>query len=217
MSYLPCFACLDVLRLRVDCLGRPHSHAWWLACWLVYRPHLGQFTFVSSDLSASKRLVQASSHSSCLVSKRRREQAPRCRHISSLKHPPCICYYPVGQSQSGWPSRVGVGGQQARAWREGDMNQREAFAARIYLKYVLIYDFYFIFLFQAAPSAYGGSQARVWIRAAAASLHHSHSNARSLTHWSRPGIEPASSWMPVRFVSTVPRWELHLWFSKTVH
>ena len=25
------------------------------------------------------------------------------------------------------------------------------------------------------------------------------SNARSLTHWKRPGIEPASSWIPVRF------------------
>ena len=35
-----------------------------------------------------------------------------------------------------------------------------------------------------------------------------HSNARSSTHWTRPGIEPASSWLPARFVSAEPRWEL---------
>ena len=34
-------------------------------------------------------------------------------------------------------------------------------------------------LFRAAPSAYGGSQARCLIRAVAASLHHSHSNVES--------------------------------------
>ena len=40
------------------------------------------------------------------------------------------------------------------------------------------------FFFRAAPSAYGSSQARGWIGAAAASLHHSHSNARSeLSLW----------------------------------
>ena len=32
-----------------------------------------------------------------------------------------------------------------------------------------------------------------------------HGNARSLTHWSRPGIEPASSWMVVGFV-TAEQW-----------
>ena len=34
-----------------------------------------------------------------------------------------------------------------------------------------------------------------------------HSKARSLTHWVRPGIEPASSWMLVGFVTTEPRQE----------
>jgi len=29
-----------------------------------------------------------------------------------------------------------------------------------------------------------------------------------LTHWVRPGIEPASSWVLVRFVTAEPRWEL---------
>ena len=33
------------------------------------------------------------------------------------------------------------------------------------------------------------------------SLHYSHRNARSLTHWARPGIEPTISWFLVRFVS----------------
>ena len=35
-----------------------------------------------------------------------------------------------------------------------------------------------------------------------------HSNARSLTHWARPGIEPASSWILVGFITTEPPWEL---------
>ena len=75
--------------------------------------------------------------------------------------------------------------------------------------------------------------ARGWIRTAAASLHHSHqhriratsatyttahSNAGSLTHWAGPGIEPATSWFLVRFLSTAPRRELrqHLILEKPV-
>ena len=38
------------------------------------------------------------------------------------------------------------------------------------------------FFFRAVAEAYGGSQARSRIRAAAASLHHSHSNTRSEPH-----------------------------------
>ena len=69
-----------------------------------------------------------------------------------------------------------------------------------------------------------GSQPRGQI-GAATGLHHSHSNAksepclwptyttahdntRSLTHWAKPGIEPATSWFLVRFISTTPRQEL---------
>ena len=37
----------------------------------------------------------------------------------------------------------------------------------------------FFFLFRAAPVAYGSFQARGWMEAAAARLHHSHSNAGS--------------------------------------
>ena len=37
-----------------------------------------------------------------------------------------------------------------------------------------------------------------------------HGNAWSLTHWAGPGIEPGSSWMPVRLVSAEPRQELPL-------
>ena len=86
--------------------------------------------------------------------------------------------------------------------------------------------FFLSFFIRAAPAAYESSQTRGSIRAAAASLHHSHSNARSkpglqparswqvhgnarsLTHRVRTGIEPASSWILVRFVSTEPRQEL---------
>ena len=35
-------------------------------------------------------------------------------------------------------------------------------------------------------------------------------NAGSLTHWARTGIEPATSWFVVRFISTVPWWGLLL-------
>ena len=34
------------------------------------------------------------------------------------------------------------------------------------------------------------------------------SNARPLTHWGRPGIEPATSWILVRFITAEPQWEL---------
>ena len=68
------------------------------------------------------------------------------------------------------------------------------------------------------------SQARGRIEAAAAGLHHSYSyagstlpsvtyttapsNSRSLTHWVRPGVEPESSCILVRFVIAEPQWEL---------
>ena len=63
---------------------------------------------------------------------------------------------------------------------------------------------------------YGSSQARGWVGAKAAGLHHSHSNdgsepsgtyttahsnARSLTHWARPGVEHTSSWMLVGIIN----------------
>ena len=43
----------------------------------------------------------------------------------------------------------------------------------------IFFSFLFFFLFSAALKAYGGSQARSLIRAAAVGLYHSHSNARS--------------------------------------
>ena len=89
-----------------------------------------------------------------------------------------------------------------------------------------LFSFLFFLLCRATPEAYGGFQARGLIGATtAASLHHSseqqriqaassthtiaHSNAGSLTHWAEPGIEPATSWFLVGFVSTEPRRELH--------
>ena len=88
--------------------------------------------------------------------------------------------------------------------------------------------FYFLFLFfglfRAVPTAYESSQARGQIGTLAAILCHRHSNARSepvsvtyttahsntgsLTYWAKPGIEPASSWLLVRFVSSRPRRKL---------
>ena len=66
--------------------------------------------------------------------------------------------------------------------------------------------FYFILFFRVASEAHGSSQAKGQIGAAAAGLHHSHSNARSVTHWVRPGIKPASSWIPVGFITAEAQW-----------
>ena len=70
--------------------------------------------------------------------------------------------------------------------------------------------FFFFCLFSAVPTAYRNSQARDGIRTAATGLHHSHSNARSLTHWAQPGIEPTSSWTLVGIVTAEPQWELQI-------
>ena len=50
-------------------------------------------------------------------------------------------------------------------------------------------------LFRAQPVACGGSQARGQMGAVAAGLPHTHSNATSLTHRVRSGIELMSSWI----------------------
>ena len=78
--------------------------------------------------------------------------------------------------------------------------------------------FFFFFSFSgAAPTGHGGSQARDRIGAVADGAHHqaasttyttTHSSARSITHWARPGIKPVSSWMLVRFTSAKPWQEL---------
>ena len=65
-----------------------------------------------------------------------------------------------------------------------------------------------LLLFTADPAAYGDSQARGQIGATAAGLRQSHSNAESLAHGVRLGIEPTTSWFPIRFVSPAPREEL---------
>ena len=58
-------------------------------------------------------------------------------------------------------------------------------SARFPYLFIFIYLFFYFFgLFRAIPATYGSPQARVWIRAAAASLCQSHSNAWSeLHHW----------------------------------
>ena len=43
------------------------------------------------------------------------------------------------------------------------------------------------------------------IKASSVTYTTAHGNARSLTHWARPGIEPKSSWILVGFVTTEPQ------------
>ena len=69
---------------------------------------------------------------------------------------------------------------------------------------LLLLLFYLFFGGSGTPVAYGDSQARDPTGATAAGLHHSHSNAGSLTHCVRPGIEPTTSWFLVGFVSAAP-------------
>ena len=92
-------------------------------------------------------------------------------------------------------------------------------------KWVIAFsNFLFFGRFRVAPVACGGSQTRGLIGTIADGLHHSHnnvgfrgasatyttahSNAGSLTHWAKPGIEPSTSWFLVEFISAVPQWEL---------
>ena len=83
------------------------------------------------------------------------------------------------------------------------------------------------FFLKATPKAHGSSQAyrcegsngsyrlwsksqpqqcRIWAKSTTYTI--AHSNARSPTHWERPGIKPATSWILVGFVSDAPQWEL---------
>ena len=82
---------------------------------------------------------------------------------------------------------------------------------------IFFLSFFFFVFSRAEPRAYGDSQARGWIRAVAhqptpqpqqlgiraASVPYTtaHVNARSLTHWAGPGIEPSCSWKLVRIVN----------------
>ena len=71
---------------------------------------------------------------------------------------------------------------------------------------VLLFIFFFLVMatpaaYGSSPEAYGSSQTGGQIRAAAASPHNDHSNAGSLTHWTRPGIKPTLSWRLVRFIT----------------
>ena len=94
----------------------------------------------------------------------------------------------------------------------------------------MVFFFLSFFPFWAPPGAYGSSQARGQIRAttpaypqtqlgsriaviqaASATYTIVRSNTGSLTHWAKPGIKPASSWILVRFVSTAPQRELIVW------
>ena len=94
------------------------------------------------------------------------------------------------------------------------------------------YSYLFFSFFRATPAACRSSQTRGLIRAAAASLHHkpqqyrirvtsvtyttAHSNAGSLTHWVEPGIEPAFSWLLIRFVTAEPQGELKVFLDSFI-
>ena len=63
------------------------------------------------------------------------------------------------------------------------------------------------------------SHSNTQIQASSVTYNTAHSNAGSLTHWARPGIEPTTSWSLVGFISAAPRrerlhfcsWKVILW------
>ena len=92
---------------------------------------------------------------------------------------------------------------------------------------VVVFFFFSFFLCRTVPTAYGHSQARVWIRAVAAgrptpqpqpqqcgiwyssvTYTTAYGNATSLTHWAELGIKPTSSWILVGFATTEQQQEL---------
>ena len=78
---------------------------------------------------------------------------------------------------------------------------------------------FFVCFFRAAPEAYGGPQARGQIRATAASLCHSHSNARSEPHldhlhhrsWQRWILNPLSKARSQTGILMGTRWVCYRW------
>ena len=76
--------------------------------------------------------------------------------------------------------------------------------------------FFFVFcLFRATPAGVQSElqlptpeprQCQIW--AVSATYARAYSNAGSLTHWARPGMEPATSWFLIRFISSAPWREL---------
>ena len=84
--------------------------------------------------------------------------------------------------------------------------------------FIYLFNFYFLMFWFLGPHLQHMEVSRLGIKAAAAGLHHSHSNSnvgsephvtyttahgniRSLTHWERPGIEPTTSCILVGFVT----------------
>ena len=57
------------------------------------------------------------------------------------------------------------------------------------------------------------TQQQCQIQAVSATYTTAHNNDRSFSHWVRPGIEPTSSWILVRFLSAEPWQELLVCFS----
>ena len=76
-------------------------------------------------------------------------------------------------------------------------------------RYSFFFFFLFLGLFLGSHPQHMSSQARGPIGAVkTAGLCHSHSNDGSLTHWARPGLEPTSWRILVRFITSEPCREL---------
>ena len=120
-----------------------------------------------------------------------------------------------------WAEKTGAGISMLRTvsldrWREMSVVNQvtvyhslwSQFLSCLILTLSLFFFFFFFFFCFLGPHLRSCSWARGRIGAPPTSLHHSHRSARSLIHWVRPGSEPASSWIPVGFITAEPQWEL---------
>ena len=92
-----------------------------------------------------------------------------------------------------------------RLYRKQESGELSCVSKCNFVKWMSLYlACFFVLLlflpFRATPAAYGGSQARGPVGAAAAGLHHGHSHTRFLTHWTEARDRIRSlmvvSWIP---------------------
>ena len=105
-----------------------------------------------------------------------------------------------------------------------DLGTRKKLCYLYYLGDGLYCEHFFLFFFFKCPYQFPGQglswscccqptpqsqRCQVWVTSLTYTT--AHSNARSFTHWEKPGIGPTSSWILVGFITAEPQWGLRLW------
>ena len=119
-----------------------------------------------------------------------------CCSIAQFGHSGSLCHSPVAwkamcwEKQGAWRTGLSLGSVfqtiHSRHCSLGRLQARRGNIFRYYVPDTYGAIFFFFFFFRATHASRVGSQARGRIRATAACLHHSHSNARP-----KPRLQPA--------------------------